>query len=386
LEAQLFQAQKLEAIGTLAAGIAHDFNNILAAIMGYTEMAIYNLNDASQVEKFLVQVLSASRRAKNLVDQILIFGQKLASEKKPVLLRQIIEDALQILRPGLPGNIKILPRFLSRTPILADATQIRQIIMNLVTNACQAMNETGGTLEISLADVQLENPVPASQGELKPGSYVRLQVKDTGSGIAPEILPRIFEPYFSTKDVGQGNGLGLAAVMGITKIHGGDIVVDSLPGQGTTFTIYFPPTGEIQPVTTVMQLRNFSEGMGRILIVDDEPAIVDLWAEALNRLGYKTTNITNSPEALEIFSTHPEGFDLLITDLAMPDLNGLELARQVRTIRPGIPIIVCTGYSEKFGEEEIMALGIEKLFKKPLEVRQLTEAVEQILKARAVAP
>lgn len=381
LEAQLFQAQKLEAIGTLAAGIAHDFNNILAAIMGYTEMATYNLHDARQVEKFLQQVLTASRRAKNLVDQILTFGQKLASEKKPVFPGQIIEEALQLLRPGMPDNIKILPRFRSRTPILADATQVREIIMNLVTNACQAMEETGGTLEISLTDVPLEKPLPAGQGELKPGLYVRLQVKDTGSGIAPDILPRIFEPYFSTKKPGQGNGLGLAAVMGISKIHGGDIVVDSQPGLGTTFTIYLPQFGETQPAAPVMPLRNFSEAQGRILIVDDEPALVNLWAEALNNLGYETTGITNSREALEIFSTHPEDFDLLITDLIMPDLNGLELARKVRAIRPEISIIACTGYSERFETEEIMALGIAKLFKKPLEIRRLIEVVKQILKA-----
>jgi PAS domain S-box-containing protein len=383
LEAQLFQAQKMEAIGTLAGGIAHDFNNILAAIMGYTEMAAYSLNDAPRAENYLEQVLTASLRAKNLVDQILTLGRKLESEKKPVSLKLVIQDVLQLLLASLPRTIEIQQHLLSHTPILADATQIHQIILNLVTNAYHAMEETGGTLEISLVEVQIESPVPANLKELKPGLYMKLQVRDTGPGIDPDILPRIFEPYFTTKEVGKGNGLGLAIVLGITKSHGGEIVVDSIPGQGTTFTIYFPQLIATRPTSSTIAPSDLTAGTGHILIVDDEPALADLWAAALNRLGYETTKITNSLEAMEIFSAHPEEFDLVITDLVMPELTGLELVRKARTIRPDITIIACTGYSERFGQEEIMELGIKAVLKKPLEVRQLAEVVKQVLGSRA---
>jgi nitrogen-specific signal transduction histidine kinase/ActR/RegA family two-component response regulator len=384
LEAQLFQAQKLEAVGTLAGGIAHDFNNILAAIMGYTEMAAYSLNDGTKAANYLEQVLTASRRAKNLVDQILTLGRKLEGEKKPVSLQQIIQETLQLLRAGLPGSIKIQPLLLSHTPILADAAQIQQIILNLATNAYNTMEKTGGTLEISLVDEQIENPEPASLGELRPGFYVKLEVRDTGTGIAPDVLPRIFEPYFTTKEVGKGSGLGLATVLGITKSHGGEIVVDSTPGKGTTFIIYFPQLIKTQPSASSTTLKHSTAGLRRILIVDDEPALADLWAAALNLLGYETTKITNSLEALEIFSAQPENFDLLITDLVMSGLTGMELAREARTIRPDIVIIACTGYNEKFSQEEILGLGFKAVLKKPLEVRQLVKVVEQVMGNKAV--
>jgi PAS domain S-box-containing protein len=380
LEEQLFQAQKLEAIGTLAGGIAHDFNNILTAIMGYTEMASYSLTNAPKAESYLEQVLAASLRAKDLVDQILTFGRKLASEKRPVQLPPIIREVLYSLQEDLPDGIEIQTDLLSQSPILADAVQIRQIIVNLLTNARQAMAETGGTLTISLKDAQIDNPTPTTLGELRPGRYLKLQVRDTGPGIAPGTLHRIFEPYFSTK--GQGSGLGLASALGLTKVNGGEIVVDSQPGRGTVFTIYFLQLRESQPTEGAPFPIDRSEGRGRILIVDDEPALAEMWAEALHDLGYETTGMTNSREALEVFSTQPESFDLLITDLVMPELNGLELARQVRAIRPEIPIIACTGYSDRFSQEEIMALGVEALLKKPLEVRQLAEVVKQVQRAR----
>ncbi len=279
----------------------------------------------------------------------------------------------------MPSTIEIQQLLLAQDTIMADPNQIRQVIMHLVTNAYQAMGEMGGTLEISLVNVPIENPTPASLGELQPGPYVKLQVKDTGPGIDPDILPHIFEPYFTTKEVGQGSGLGLAAVLGIVKSHGGEIVVDSIPGQGTSFTIYFPQLIETLSSTLPTAPGHVTTDLGRILIVDDEPALADLWAAALNRLGYKTTKTTNSLEALEIFSERPEVFDLLITDLVMPELTGLELAREARTIRPDISIIACTGYSERFSQEEIMKLGIKAVLKKPLEVSQLAEVVNQIM-------
>ena len=262
LEAMLFQAQKMEAIGTLAGGIAHDFNNILAAIMGYTEMAVYSLSDATTAEQYLDQVITASLRAKNLVDQILTFGRKLESEKKPVLLKLIIQEAVQLAAPRPAEHHRDSAASSEPTPILADATQIHQIIMNLATNAYHAMEETGGTLEIALVDVQIDSPTPTSLGELQPGPYVKLQVRDTGPGIDPDILPRIFEPYFTTKKVGKGNGLGLATVLGITKSHGGEIVVESMPGQGTTFTLYFPQFVETRPSSPTTAPDTFHDGAG----------------------------------------------------------------------------------------------------------------------------
>ena len=383
LEAQLFQAQKLEAIGTLAGGIAHDFNNILAAIMGYTEMASYNLQDGKNAENYLEQVFSASVRAKNLIDQILTFGRKLGSEKKRIALPPLIAEAVQSLSGDLPETIEIQQNLLSPSRILADPAQIRQIILNLLKNASQAVVNTGGTLELSLVEEQLARPITTTLGELQPGPYLKLQVKDTGPGIAPEILPRIFEPYFSTREVGQGSGLGLAAVLGLTKMNSGEIVVDSEPGRGTTFTIYFPTMPEPKPAAAGSFPKGVAEGVGRILIVDDEPALAELWATALSHLGYTTTETTNSLEARHLFASHPDTFDLLITDLVMPDLNGLDLARQIRAIRPDLPIIACTGYSDRFSQEEMLALGIDALLQKPLEVRQLAEAVKKFLKPEA---
>ena len=383
LEAQLFQAQKLEAIGTLAGGIAHDFNNILAAIMGYTEMAVYSLHDGGDAKSYLEQVLSASVRAKNLIDQILTFGRKMGSEKKPMTLPPLIEEAVQSLGGNLPEAIEIQQNLRSQSRILADPAQIRQIILNLLKNASQALADTGGTLELSLVEEQLATSIPTILGELQPGFYLKLQVTDTGTGIAPEILPRIFEPYFSTREVGQGSGLGLAVALGLTKMNSGEIVVASEPGRGTTFTMYFPLLPEPKPAAAGSSPIGFAEGKGRILIVDDEPALAELWSTALSHLGYTTTETTNSLEARRLFASHPEDFDLLITDLVMPDLNGLDLACQIRAIRADLPIIACTGYSDRFSQEEMRALGIDALLQKPLEVRQLAEAVKQFLKSAA---
>jgi PAS domain S-box-containing protein len=383
LEAQLFQAQKLEAIGTLAGGIAHDFNNILAAIMGNTEMASYSLHDSEDVKNYLEEVLAASIRAKNLINQILTFARKLQSEKKPLALPLLIVEAVQSLGAHLPKNIEMKQNLLSHRRTLADPDQIRQIILNLLKNAAQALADTGGTLEVALVDEQLNEPIPTILGELQPGSYVKLEIRDTGPGIDPAILPRIFEPYFSTRGVGQGSGLGLAAVLGLTKMNGGEITVHSEPGLGTTFSLYFPSSPEPKPSTADSFSRDFPRGLGRILIVDDEPAVAELWSTALSRLGYATTTTTNSLEAQHILTSHPEQFDLLITDLLMPDLNGLDLSRQIRAIRPDFPIIAVTGYSDRFSREEMLSLGIDAFLPKPLEVRQLVEAVKQIIKPNA---
>jgi PAS domain S-box-containing protein len=384
LQEQLLQSQKMEAIGTLAGGIAHDFNNILWAILGYAEMAAYDIDNSANVREYLEQVLQAGHRAKELVGQILAFSRRLATDKKPLLLRLIVMEAGKLLRASLPTTIEIRQNICSHKAILADATQIHQVIMNLATNAFHAMEETGGVLVISLEDMKLHRPPPVVQGDLQPGDYVRLQVQDTGPGITAEIQSRIFEPYFSTKEVGKGTGMGLAMVLGIVKSHGGEIVLESQPGQGTIFSLYFPALTEtptaFQPVTEAELPR----GTGRILFVDDEPELAKLGKIILSKLGYTVSAITNSLEALEIFRTLPKSYDLVITDLTMPRLTGVDLVRHLQKIRPDIPIVICTGYRERLSREDIEKLGINEIMIKPVEARQLAEVVQRILRSAPV--
>jgi two-component system, cell cycle sensor histidine kinase and response regulator CckA len=294
-----------------------------------------------------------------------------------------VAEILKLLRASLPATINLNHALTHTSPILADATQIHQVVMNLATNAFHALEATGGSLDISLTDVCLDHPLPAVQGELAPGAYVVLEVKDTGPGIPPEILPRIFEPYFTTKGVGKGTGLGLATVLGIVKTHGGEIVVASEPGTGTAFTVYFPAIPSAQPTTRSPENFPCQSGHGRLLFVDDEPVLAKLGKALLSRLGYDVTALTDSPEALQIFRSHPEAFDLVVTDLTMPQLTGLDLAREIQTIRPGIPIILYTGYTERLSQEFPRELGIRKIFLKPLEITGLARTIKELLAAKA---
>jgi PAS domain S-box-containing protein len=378
-EAQLRQAQKIEAIGILAGGIAHDFNNILMAIMGNAEMAGLVLPADNKANKFLEQVLSASCRARDLVQQILTFSRRLDTKKKPLQLATVIKEALQLVRASLPSTIEISTNLASQHKVLADATQIHQIILNLASNACHAMRVRGGTLEVRLSDTVLTTPLLTPHGELAVGSYVRLEVKDTGKGIPPEVIGRIFEPYFTMNDVGEGTGMGLATVLGIVKTHGGDILVESKPGQGTTFVILLPGLEANLLEEESGGDKPLHKGSGRILFVDDEPALIDFGEEALTSLGYEVIAIKRSPAALEIFRANPSGFDLVITDLTMPNLTGVDLAQKIQEIRADIPIILCTGYSDQFEIEDVSKMGISAFLSKPLGVRQLAEVVHQFL-------
>ena len=348
LEKELRQAQKMESIGTLAGGIAHDFNNILTPIIGYTEMAQTKVPEGSVLRRNLDRVLQAGFRAKDLVRQILTFSRQAEQEKKPVQITPIIKEALKLLRSTLPTTIEICQKITigpGGDVVLADPTQIHQVLMNLCTNAAHAMRVKGGILNVELSEIG--DPAPVSEhSDLHEGSYLCLIVSDTGHGIDAAVIERIFDPYFTTKATGEGTGLGLSVVQGIIKSHGGKITVRSEPGKETTFYVFLPrleeeASPEIQTTETV------PTGSEHILFVDDEEVLVDLGKEILESLGYKVTTKTSSLEALQTFRSEPDSFDLVIMDMTMPELTGRDLAKECLAIRANIPIILCTGFSDQ---------------------------------------
>ncbi len=384
LQEQLQQAQKMEAIGTLAGGIAHDFNNILAAILGYAELAGLDIPEVSKARYNLQQSIKSAHRAKDLVNQILAFSRQGMQERKPMDIKPIVKEALKFLRASLPTTIEIRQE-IEEDPgtIEADPTQVYQVLMNLCTNAAHAMSDHGGVLEVLLNKVDLDGGISSPSMGLEPGPFLRLRVSDTGHGIPPEILPRIFDPYFTTKEVGKGTGLGLAVVNGIVKSYGGGIAVSSEVGKGSTFDIYFPRvespisvlgSGKVEPLPL--------GGHERALFVDDEAAIVEIGKSHLEYLGYEVVARTSSVEALEVFKESPERFDLVITDMTMPNMTGDKLAQEILEIRPGIPIILCTGFSESISEEKAKSLGIREFVMKPLVMKDLAQAVRRALESR----
>ncbi|MBW1712304.1 MAG: response regulator, partial [Deltaproteobacteria bacterium] len=380
LETQLRQAQKMEAIGTLAGGIAHDFNNILTAIIGYTELAMADLPAESPFRANLDQVFKAGQRARDLVRQILNFSRKSEEEKQPLSLAPIVKEALKLLRASLPTTIEIKSEISSESGvILGDPTQIHQLIMNLCTNAADAMRDKGGLLEVKLERIDLDQASAARYAELEPGVYHRLTVQDTGQGIEPELIERIFDPFFTTKEVGQGTGMGLAVAHGIVKDHGGMITVYSEPGRGSAFHVYLPILEAEEAKLPPAELGPLPKGRERILLVDDEAALVEYGRQVLGRLGYEVTAFEDSQTALKTFQARPDEFDLVVTDQTMPHLTGAELAAQMLLIRPGLPIILCTGYSDQVSEEKVEKMGIRRLMVKPLLVQQLAEAVRETL-------
>jgi PAS domain S-box-containing protein len=378
-EEKLRHAQKLEAIGNLAGGIAHDFNNILVAILGYAELSTSEVPSDHPIASNLEQITKAAKRARNVVRQILAFSRKFENARSPILLQGIMEEVLHLLKASVPATIEIQTQIDPHCrPVMADSTQMHQIILNLVTNAAHAMKESGGCLSIELDNVNpMEGDAVAWQ-ELPPGKYVRLTVRDTGPGIDPQIQKQIFEPYFTTKPVGEGSGLGLAVVQGIVESHGGAIQLISDIGKGACFYIYLPTCKEeistpskIQPAT--------NGGKGRILIVDDEEAIVILGIRNLGKLGYHVTGETNSIHALELFLKDPQQFDLIITDQTMPQLTGLSLAQEMWKVRPNIPIIISTGYSDSITPENSDHLGFHTILHKPYTAAELSLAIQRCL-------
>ncbi|HIJ89724.1 MAG: ATP-binding protein [Desulfobulbaceae bacterium] len=379
LEARLRQSQKMEAIGTLAGGIAHDFNNILSVIFGYTELAIIEDGDPEKRREDLKEVLEGARRAKDLVQQILAFSRKTEQRKQPLQISLIVKDALKMLRSSIPATIEIKQNITSEGTILADSSQIHQVVMNLCVNAYHAMRETGGTLAVSLEEVEISGE-DEGYGALIPGRHLKLEVSDSGCGMSPEIREKIFEPYFTTKKTGEGTGLGLAVVHGIVKSHNGHITVYSEPGTGTTFHIYLPLVEEQAAGLPVKEVVADLSGKGEhILFVDDEPQIRDFVEMLFLRYGYRITTFTNGMQALEEFQDHPGQFDLVITDMTMPYMTGAELAQKMLGIRPDIPIILCTGQSELINREKALAMGVCDYLNKPVLQYDFLSAVRKAL-------
>ena len=379
MEQRLLQAQKIEAIGTLAGGIAHDFNNILSAIIGYTELSLDTVPEDSQLHSDLTKIFKAGYRARDLVNQILTFSRRREQEKRPILITPIIKESLKLLRASLPSTIEIHQNIEPEPgTVLADPTQIHQVIMNLCTNAGHAMSEKGGILEVALCSKELDSEFCLQHPGLTPGLYLKLMVRDTGQGIAPDILPRIFEPYFTTKDKSGGTGLGLSMVHGIVTGYGGAVSVYSEPGKGTTFKVYLPLTTE-EPVAEVEKTKPASKGHERILLVDDEQNIVDVGKRILEQLGYTVTTNSSSMDALELFQKDPYRFDLVISDMTMPFMTGDELAEEFMRIRQDIPIVICTGYSEKLTKEKALSIGIRAYLGKPLIKSEIAETVRRVL-------
>jgi PAS domain S-box-containing protein len=379
LEAQLRQAQKLEAIGTLAGGIAHDFNNILSAIIGYSELARLDAEGHPGVQAHLQEVLKGAKRARDLVKQILTFSRQGQQERKPILIGTVVKEALRLLRATLPTTIDIRQQIQPDCgPVEADPTQIHQVLMNLCTNSAHAMRETGGTLEVELRAATLDRLAAGRHPDLRPGPYLELTVKDSGHGIRPEALERIFDPYFTTKEKGEGTGLGLAVVQGIVKSHGGAVTVESRPGAGAAFHILLPSL-EVAPEVEHEAAIPMSMGRERILLVDDENDLVEIGKLMLERLGYSVTTRTSSIEALELFRDDPQKFDLVVTDMTMPNLTGDQLAGRMMAIRPDLPVILCTGYSERMTEVQAREIGVKAFVMKPVVIRDLSVIIRKVL-------
>lgn len=379
LEDQLQQAHKMEALGTLAGAIAHEFNNILWIIIGNTELALYQIHDRHSAQNTLEGVLKACLRAEDVVKQILTFSRQSEVKKRPLQISLVVEEGLKLLEASLPTTIKISQKIeCSSCIVLTDPTQIHQVLIDLCVNATHAMREKGGVLEVSLSDVELDADTVAQYPDLLPGSYLRLSVSDTGCGIDPQIIDRIFEPYFTTKGLAEGTGMGLAVVHGIVKSHGGMITVQSELGKGTTCHVFLPRIeSEITPEAEAS--GPLPTGNERILFLDDEAATVDMVMQILERLGYEVTATTSSIEALEVFQAQPNKFDLVITDQTMPNMTGEELSKELMRIRPDIPIILCTGYSELITEDKAKSMGIREFVMKPLVARELAETVRKVL-------
>ncbi|MEZ5338564.1 MAG: PAS domain S-box protein [bacterium] len=379
LEEQLKQSQKMEAIGTLAGGIAHDFNNILFAIVGNSEIALDSIPPGNRAVPCVQAILEASNRATELVSQVLSYARKQEKTHAPLRLDLLVREVLKLLRASLPATVEIRQELLAgEATVLADATEIHQLLMNLCTNAWHAMLETGGMLSVGLHQAQPDAELRALHPDLDGRPCVCLSVSDTGSGIAEEHLPRIFEPFYTTKEVGKGTGMGLSVVHGIVHSLGGAISVSSRQGEGTCFRIYLPVCQEEASSDSISGPAQAS-GRERILLVDDEEMITHVVSGMLEALGYEVTACVGSPRAWELFSADPQAFDLVLTDQTMPQITGDELARRMLAIRPELPIVICTGYSQTLPPEAAKRLGIREYLFKPVRMHELAAALRSVL-------
>ena len=378
LQTRLRRAQKLEAIGTLAGGIAHDFNNILSAIIGYTEIALSSLEENAALHDNLQQVYAAGLRARDLVRQILAFARQSKEELKPIRLDKTVHEVLKFIRSSVPTTIKIQRSIESDSVIMGNVTHVHQMLMNLCTNAAQAMEAEGGMLKVTLRDVKIDGGSAKKKTALRPGEYVEITVADTGIGIPPDVIESIFDPYFTTKEPGEGTGMGLALVHGIVESYGGEIAVDSRPGEGTVFSIYLPQIKRQEEITA-REAEIIPDGTEHILYIDDELPLARMGGRILKGLGYAVTTRTSSVEALELFRAKPDEFDLVITDMTMPNMTGDQLAAELMKIRFDIPIILCTGYSKKISARTASDIGIRAFAYKPVVRADLAQTVRRVL-------
>jgi len=381
LEKQLQQSQKMEAIGTLAGGIAHDFNNILSIILGYAEMLQNDIEEETPAARKLDQIINAGDRATELVTQILTFSRQVEEELIPLHMDIVVKETLKMLRAAIPSTVEVSRNISQENmTVMASPTQIHQIIMNLCTNAYQSLAEDGGEIKVLLSPATIGPNDKIGHDELlHPGEYVLLEVSDTGVGISEENIRRIFEPYFTTKSKEEGTGLGLSVVHGIVKTLHGEIAVHSVLGEGTTFQIYLPVHHVQLGLRFDQDTKIISGGNERILLVDDEGSLLKMIHMMLEDHGYRVKSFSSGIDAMYEFKREPEAFDLVVTDLTMPGLAGDRFSQEVLKLRPDIPIILCTGFSNRITEENALKIGVRKFFLKPLHTGQLTETIRKLL-------
>ncbi len=384
LEAQLRQAQKMQAIGTLAGGIAHDFNNILGSILGYNEFALEETKENAKVQRYLQHVHVASIRARNLVAQLLTFSRQSEERLTPLKIAPLVEEVKNLLRSAIPMNIDITVKINAPDAMVnANATGIHQILMNLCSNAAAAMAESGGHIDIDLETVHPTRE-EIGQKEIQPGHFLRLSVADDGPGIPAEYLSQIFDPFFTTKEIGRGTGLGLSVVHGIVQSHAGFIQVETTAGKGTTFKIHLPqisPDGPAGDMDVAVPAR-IPAAERTVLLVDDEPQLVEMVEKQLQDLGFSVISTTDPRQALERFSTEADRIDLVVTDQAMPHLTGIDLAKKIFAIRSGVPVLLCTGYSQTVSPEKAKKNGVNEILMKPFLKNDLANALDRLLSER----
>jgi len=380
IEEKIYRTHRLETIGTLAGGIAHDFNNILTAILGFAEIARAKLSVGRSVVEELEEVIAASRRAADLVGQILRYSSADDGRKKPLRLDLVVKEALKMLRSTMPATIDIsMDIARDGTLVAADPTSIHQVVVNLCTNGLRAIGTEQGHLRVTVKNIpRSQLPVPP-EVDTDSASFVELQVRDSGKGMDEATMARIFEPYFTTREQGEGTGLGLAVTRGIVRKYNGFIRVESVPGEGSVFSIYLPAIEEEYDGVDERHEEDLATGRERILFIDDEPAIAGFGRSFLKSLGYHVDTEIDSVAALAKFTADPVAYDLVITDQTMPEITGLELARSMLALRPDLPIILCTGYSAALSEHEVHSAGIRRFLAKPLDTKMLADAVREVL-------
>jgi nitrogen-specific signal transduction histidine kinase/CheY-like chemotaxis protein len=381
-EAALQQAQRLDALGTLAGGIAHDFNNILGAILGFGEMAVRDSRAGSRVRRDVEGIMTAGERGRSLVERILAFSRTGVGERVPIHLESVVREAVDMISAGMPKGLSIALALNSgRAATVGDAAQLHQVVMNLVANAMQAMTE--GVVHVMLDAIRLQQPCLVTTGTVEAGEHLVLSVRDAGCGMPPEVLSRIFDPFFTTKDVGTGTGLGLSIVHGIVSELGGAIdVATAVPG-GSTFTVYFPRVGEAAVAAAAEPVSLQRGRLEQVLLVDDEEPLVRLMAGTLVDLGYVPVGFLSGVDALAAFTAHPERFDAVVTDARMPGLSGVDLIRALRAVRPGVPIVMVSGYLGTGIERQAREAGADDVLRKPLVTAELASALSRALRGRA---